>query len=194
MSLEPPMTTDRRVVGIDIAAKTFPAWWPALPRPLTFAQSSDGFATLCQRVQSTPVPANEIPIVMEATSTSWTALAVALHTAGVQVSVVHPSQIHSFARSLPRRAKNDALDAKLIAQFAQERHLPAWAPPPDIYHELRQPLQARDALLASFKQLRNQQHALAQWPVQVESVHNHLTTAIADLEDRITDLETEIGQ
>jgi transposase len=137
---------------------------------------------------------DQVLIVMEATSTYWTALAVALTAVGFQVSVVNPTQVHSYARSLPRRAKTDALDAQLIARFAQERRPVPWTPPPAIYHELRQRLQARDALLEARKQLHNQQHALDQWPVRIASAHTHLDNAIAELDRQIGEIEQEIEQ
>jgi transposase len=161
---------------------------------MTFSQSSDGYAALCRQLTATNIDPAHVLIVLEATGTYWTALAVALDTAGVSVSVVNPAQIHSYARSLPRRAKTDALDAQLIAQFAAERRPPTWTPPPAIYHEFRQRLTARDALLEARKQLRNQQHALEQWPVQVSSVHTHLERVIAELTTQISEIETEIEQ
>ena len=39
---------------------------------------------------------------------------------------------------------------------------------PVLYHEVRQWLGSRDALLAMGMQLRSQRHALLQWPVVVE--------------------------
>lgn len=180
--------------GVDVAAKSFTVWRSGLSRVLSFAQGVDGFAALCRQLQATGVSPDQTLIVMEATGTYWTALAVALDTAGFGVSVVNPAQIASYARSLPRRAKTDALDSQLITQFAQERRPSAWTPPPAIYHELRQRLQARDALLEARKQLRNQQHALAQWPVQITSVHTHLDKAIADLEAQVGEIEGKIEQ
>lgn len=194
MSAKQQAQTYQLYAGVDVAAKSFTVWWSGLSRVLSFAQGADGFRALCHRLQATGVPANQVLVVMEATGTYWTALAVALDAAGFGVSVINPAQLASYTRSLPRRAKTDALDAQLIAQFAQERRLPIWTPPPRIYHELRQRLQARDALLEARKQLRNQQHALKQWPVQIESVHTHLDTVVVQLDTQIGELEEEIQQ
>ncbi len=56
-----------------------------------------------------------------------------------------------------------------------------WVPPPAVDHEVRQRLVARDALLAMRTQLRNQRHALLQWPVVVEGVRAHLDELVAGL-------------
>ena len=42
-------------------------------------------------------------------------------------------------------------------------------------------------------QVRNQRHALLQWPVVVEGVRQHLDALIADLDRRVAALEAEIA-
>ena len=121
-------------------------------------------------------------------------LAVSLHEAGFAVAVVNPAHIHNYARSLPRRSKTDALDAQVLAQFAAERQPARWTPPPQIYHELRQRLVARDGLLSMRQQARNQRHALLQWPVVIDSVRAHLDKVITELDEHLTALDTEIAQ
>jgi hypothetical protein len=85
-----------------------------------------------------------------------------------------PAQAHAFARSLPRRAKTDALDAQLLTQLAAERQPARWMPPPQVYHELRQRLVVRDGLLSMRQQARNQRHALSQWPVAITGAREAL--------------------
>ncbi len=184
-------------VGIDIAAASFVGVWSSdgrtYTRPQTFAQTPDGFAAIQQHLTATGVPPAQTRVVLEATSSYWVALAVALHQAGYQVCVINPAQVHNFARSLPRRSKTDALDAQVLAQFARERQPPSWTPPPQVYHELRQRLVARDGLLAMRQQARNQRHALLQWPVVIPSVRDHLDGVIAEVDKRLADLDAEIG-
>jgi transposase len=185
-------------VGIDIAAATFTAVWttdgPPQQRARSFGQTPAGFDALQAQLHATGVAPGQILVVLEATGSYWVALAVALHEAGYVVSVVNPAQAHNYAKSLPRRAKTDLLDAAVLAQFAAERRPSPWTPPPAVYHELRQRLIARDALLTMRQQARNQRHALLQWPIVVESVRQQLDGLIADLEERLRDLDTEIAQ
>jgi transposase len=115
------------------------------------------------------------------------------HKAGYAVSLLNPAHVHAFARSLPRRAKTDALDAQLLAQFAAERQPPRWTPPEQVYHELRQRLLVRDGLLSMRQQARNQRHALGQRPVQVAGAVDQLDAVIADLDTRIRTLEEELA-
>lgn len=185
-------------VGIDIAATSFVGVWTldgrTYTRAQTFAQSPDGFAALQQHLAATAVPPPHTRVVLEATSSYWVALAVVLHQAGYQVCVINPAQGRNFARSLSRRSKTDAIDARVLAQFALERQPPLWCPPPQVYHELRQRLVARDGLLSMRQQARNQRHALLQWPVVIASVRDHLDGVIADLDKRLTELDAEIVQ
>jgi transposase len=185
-------------VGVDIAAVTFTVAWldaaPSPDRPQQFANTPAGFAALQQRLQTTGVAPAATLVAMEATGSYWVALAVALHQAGYVVSVLNPAAVHNFAKSYLRRAKTDALDARLLAQFAAERQPAAWSPPPEVYHQLRQRLVARDALLEMRKQAQNHRHALLQWPVVIESVRQQLDEVVISLNERIATLETEIAQ
>jgi len=184
-------------VGIDIAAETFTAAWrtPAGTPTAAFTgeQTPTGFAALQRRLATSRVGSAEVLVAMEATGTYWVALAVALHEAGYRVAVVNPRQAHHFAQAQLRRAKTDALDAQDLAQLAAALRPAPWAPPPAVYHEVRQRLVARDGLLAMRTQARNQRHALLQWPVVVAAVREHLDELIADLDRRVAALEAELA-
>ena len=47
-------------------------------------------------------------------------VAAALANAGLPLAVVNPRQIRDFARALDKLAKTDAIDAKVIAIFAEK--------------------------------------------------------------------------
>lgn len=183
-------------VGVDIAAKTFTATWtPHAPaRPRTFDQTSAGYAAFADHIAtSCPDPTSTL-VVMEATGSYWISLAVWLHQAGYPVAIINPAHLANFAKSLPRRAKTDSLDAAVIRQFAAERMPSPWTPPPAVYHELRQRLVARDALMEMRQQARNQGHALAQWPIQVAAVTDQFAAIVTDLDARIAQLDQDIAQ
>ena len=190
-------TSYRLFVGVDIAATSFTACWTSttLQREptFTFSQTPDGFTTFHERLSALGVTPAETLVVLEATGSYWVALAVSLHQAGFAVSVVNPAHAHNFAHSLPRRAKTDALDAQMLVRFARERQPACWSPPPQVYHELRQRLVARDGLLQMRQQARNQRHALLQWPMVVFCVQQHLDTVIAELDAHLSALDTDIA-
>ena len=198
MTRDPSAPHFQLFVGVDIAAASFTATWtlagPPTQRPRTFAQTPEGFAAFQAALASTTVQPATTLIVLEATGSYWISLAVTLHQAGYAVSIVNPAHVHAFARSLPRRAKTDALDAQLLSQFAAERVPPRWTPPEQVYHELRQRLLVRDGLLTMRGQARNQRHALEQWPVHIAQALKQLDELVADLDTRIATLEDELTE
>jgi transposase len=58
-------------------------------------------------------------IVLEATGGFEITVAAALASASLPLAVVNPRQIRDFARAMGRLAKTDALDAEVIALFAE---------------------------------------------------------------------------
>ena len=85
-------------------------------------------------------------IVLEATGGYEAALVAALATAGLPVVVANPRQVRDFAKATGQLAKTDALDAQVLALFA-ERVRPVPRPLPDAA------IQALDALLTRRRQL-----------------------------------------
>jgi transposase len=194
-----PMTvTFSLYVGVDIAATSFAATWasdPAIaPRATTFDQTTDGYQAFQQQLSATGVAPAATLVALEATGTYWVTLATHLHQIGYAVAVLNPAQVAQYARSLPRRAKTDALDAQLLLRFAAERKPARWEPPEQVYHELRQRLLVRDSMLHMRTQARNQRHAMHQWPVRVRSAAEALDSIITELEEQIDSLDREIAQ
>ena len=163
-------------LGIDISKLKFDAC--LIPdsgklRHKVFPNSSAGFSQLSAWLAGHGV--RRAHACLEATGAYGEALSTYLHEAGHVVSVINPSQVALFARSLPRRGKTDALDAQLLLRFAAERQPAAWSPPEQVYHELRQRLVVRDGLLHMRTQAKNQRHAIMQWPVRIASALGHST-------------------
>lgn len=194
------MTAPHLFVGIDIAAKTFTAslCFPDRDpsKPASYDQSSIGYRKLHALLAKTAIAPADTLIVLEATGTYWVTLATTMHALGYRLWVVNPALIVAHAKGSPRRDKDDEQDAKLIAGYGRDkvREVRDWTPPPQVYHELRQRLLARDSLLAMRVEVKNQLHALAQLPVQIASVREHLEQVIAELNVQVAALEKELKQ
>jgi transposase len=125
--------------------------------------------------------------VMEASGGYERDWATALREAGIEVRIVDPKRVRSFARSAGRLAKNDAIDAEMIAWFAETfGEVPGQA-----YDAAREKLvqivNARLGLLDLQTKLQNRgEHA---GPEPVQKMHARLLKQIA-LE--ITKLEAAI--
>jgi transposase len=79
---------------------------------LQFANDADGIDALRAKLGS-----SDGLVVMEATGGYETSVATALVGAGFRVAVVNPRQIRDFAKATGRLAKNDRIDAQVIAAF-----------------------------------------------------------------------------
>jgi len=185
-------------VGVDSAAQTFTTVWmtpdTAPGRPVTLDQTPQGFAALQARLLTTGHAAADILVVMEATGSSWVALATTLAQSGFAVAVINPDQAHNVAKALLQRAKTDAIDARTLARLAATLHPAPWTPPPAIYTELQQRLAARDALSGLRPQVRTQRHALVQLPVVIPAVRARMEELIATFDAQITAIAREITQ
>ena len=102
-------------VGIDVAKDRLDLH--VLPSGESFAVARDSKAleALVERLGALSPDL----IVLEATGGFEVAVASALAAAALPLAVVNPRQIRDFARALGLLAKTDALDAKVIALFAE---------------------------------------------------------------------------
>ena len=113
-------------VGIDVAKDRLDVH--VLPTGEAFAVPRDGEG-LDELVERLGRLAPTL-IVLEATGGFEATVAAALAAARLPLAVVNPRQIRDFARAVGRLAKTDALDAEIIALFA-ERIRPQARPLPD---------------------------------------------------------------
>ena len=117
MEPETIMTTSASFVGIDVSkARLDVAVRPT--RAATAWQTTNdtaGIGALVGRIQAL-APAG---IVLEATGGLERAVTAALAAAGLPVAVVNPRQVRDFAKATGRLAKTDALDAAVLAHFAE---------------------------------------------------------------------------
>ena len=113
-------------VGIDVAKDRLDVH--VLPTGEAFAVPRDGEG-LDELVERLGRLAPTL-IVLEATGGFEVTVAAALAAARLSLAVVNPRQIRDFARAVGRLAKTDALDAEIIALFA-ERIRPQARPLPD---------------------------------------------------------------
>ena len=129
-------------------------------------------------------------IVLEATGGYERAAVAALAAAGLPVVVANPRQVRDFARATGQLAKTDAIDAAMLALFA-ERVRPEIRQLPDAE------AQALDALLASRRQLiemlvaEGNRLALARKPVR-RGIAQHIRWLERQLADVDSDLDAAI--
>ena len=170
---------DLSYVGIDIAkAKLDIAVRPS-GQQWVCAHDEAGIAELATQLQALQPQL----IVVEATGGREIALVATLAAAGLPVSVVNPRQVRDFARAIGQLAKTDALDAAVLARFAEVVH-PTPRPLPDAA------TQEFSALLARRRQLVGMLTAEGQrLETATPAVRSHIQRHIAWLEEELAELD-----
>jgi transposase len=172
-----------RFVGIDVSKEHLDIACRPEPTRWRVANDSAGIgqciAQLCQLKPAL--------IVLEATGGWQGALVTALAVAKLPVAVVNPRQIRDFAKATGQLAKTDALDAGVIAHFAEAVH-PTPRPLPD------ETTQQLDALLQRRRQLLEmlvaERHRVA---LAHLTVRESLTRHIDYLQRLIDETDAEIS-
>jgi transposase len=166
-------------VGIDIAKAQLDIAVRPSGRQWISAHDEAGISDLLSQLQALQPHL----IVMEATGGREVPLAATLAAAGLPVAVVNPRQVRDFARAIGQLAKTDALDAAVLARFAEVVG-PTPRPLPDAA------TQELAALLARRRQLVGMLTAERQrLDTALSAIARHLQRHITWLEAEVADLE-----
>jgi transposase len=102
-------------VGIDVSKARLDAALRPGDESFDVTNNQRGIAALVKRLKKLCV----CRIVLEASGGYEIAAASELAAAGLPVAVVNPRQVRDFARATGRLAKTDAIDARVLAHFAE---------------------------------------------------------------------------
>ena len=102
-------------VGIDVAKAHLDIHVRPSGEAFTVPRDGESVANLADRLKAL----SPVVVVLEATGGFETIVAATLSGAGLPMAVINPRQIRDFARSVGQLAKTDALDAAVIARFAE---------------------------------------------------------------------------
>jgi transposase len=128
-------------------------------------------------------------VVMEATNVFWRMGATALAGAGLACAVVNPRQVRDFAKAMGTLAKTDALDARVLAEFAQRVKPPVRALP-GAQCQVAAELLGRRAQLMGMRVAEKNRLGTA----SAKKVRKDIEATIAFLEKRLAALDEEIDQ
>jgi transposase len=117
-----PMTTARVYAGVDVSKDRLDVCVRRSEPErhgggdaFVVAHDEAGIDTLVSRL----VEKRPVLVIVEATGGFERAVVGALAAAGLPVAVVNPRQVRDFARATGKLAKTDALDAEVLARFAE---------------------------------------------------------------------------
>ena len=174
-------------VGIDVSQ----AHLDIAVRPgasFSIAHHESAIATLVEQLRSL----SPTLILLEATGGMEIPLTSALATAGLPVVVVNPRQVRDFAKASGRLAKTDALDAQMLAQFAEVMR-PQPRPLPDAEARALTALVARRRQLVEMLTAEKNRLLSASSPIR-KRVRAHIAWLERELAHTNTELSEAIRQ
>jgi transposase len=165
---EDTMITMKQVVGIDISKDSFDAQFAVTDEKqqqrfvalAKFCNTLPGFRKL-SRWAKKMAGSSTAPLwfVMEATGVYHEHLAYYLAEQHQRVTIVLPTKMKNYVRSLDIKSKTDRLDARAIAQFGLERMLQPWQAPSTQLRILKALVREYDAATEQLTKIKNQLHA-----------------------------------
>lgn len=173
-------------VGIDVSKDTLDVH--VLPADAHWQVSNDpsGCADLLERLK--PL-ADTALVVMEATNVFWRVPAAALASAGFACAVVNPRQVRDFAKATGTLAKTDAIDARVLALFAQRIKPPVRALASE-QSQAAAELLARRAQIMGMRVAEKSRLSTA----RTKKVRKDIEATIAFLDKRLAGLDEQIDQ
>jgi len=178
---------EQTYVGIDVAKDRLDVHLRPSGEAFAVARDGEGLAELAKRLR---VLAPAL-VVLEATGGIEVTVAAALHAAGLPLAVVNPRQVRDFARATGRRAKTDALDAAVLAHFA-EAIRPTPRPVADERSRALGELIARRRQIVEMMTAERNRRARLTGRRMVESVERVLAALERELADLDADLDDTI--
>lgn len=182
------MTTPPVFVGIDVSKDRLDVVWRPTAERWAVANEEAGIATVVSRLRAAP----PVLVVLEATGGIEIPLTGALAAAGLPVVVVNPRQVRDFAKATGQLAKTDALDAAVLAQFA-EAVRPPRRPLPDAATQALQALLTRRRQLLAMRTAEQNRLGSAPSPVRTR-IRAHLTWLSRELAHVDADLTRAIRE
>jgi transposase len=135
-------------VGIDVSQATLDVCLRPTGQAWQVPNTPDGHQQLVTTFRDHVATPADLRAVVESTGGLELPLAVALEEAGYQVAVIKPERARYFAKAYGQLAKTDAIDARLLAHFAEVVPLTITPLPPEELRQFRDLLDRRQQLLA----------------------------------------------
>ncbi|MDA8248875.1 MAG: IS110 family transposase [Rhodospirillales bacterium] len=178
------LPTSSRFVGIDVSKDRHDVHVRPSGRAFAVARNDKGLTLLIGDLRDL---APDL-IVLEATGGFEITVAAALAAAGLPLAVINPRQIRDFARATGRLAKTDALDAEVIALFA-ERIRPEPRPIADADSQALGELVARRRQVVEMIGMESNRLRQARTP----RVQRTISATLQTLQAQLAELDHEIN-
>ncbi len=191
--------TMKLIIGVDISKDDFYVYIldnnkePVYKKSKIFDNNKTGFSKFTKLIMKCQLAyeTDDVHIVIEATGVYSKDLAYYLYEQNFMVSIVNPSKIKLHGESMFRRAKNDNLDAQLIAHYGITFDPPIWEPPSEQQEEIREISRRIRALTDMLVQEKNRLHAAKSTTRTSKIIIRSIKATIKNLEKQIEQLKIE---
>jgi transposase len=177
----------RTFIGVDVSQDYLDVYVRPTAAHQRFANTAQGIANLLDWVR----PHAAERIVFESTGPYQKAAVGALLSAGLPAVVVNARQVRDFAKAMNYLAKTDAIDAAIIAHFAEVATTTVRPLESQELRDLRELYDRRGQLVRLLATEKNQRHsatvagASAKILKSIDTLIEHLKNLIKDLEQRM---------
>lgn len=188
------------VAGLDVSLATLdgcllPADPQAADPAEAFAVPNDaaGHAALIARLLARAGAPAAVRVVLESTGGLEEDVMLALQAAGIDVIRVQPRQVRHFARAHGHKAKTDALDARLLADFGRRMPMTPTTLPDEETRHFRDLLDRRQQLL-EMKTMEEHRLRSTREPKALASLRKHLRWIEDDLKRIDAELDRRVAK
>jgi transposase len=169
-------------VGVDVSKKQLDVAIRPLGKVFGVTNDRKGISQLAKRLKEL----QPVCIAIDATGGLEKELAYALAAERLPVAVVNPRQVSNFAKSLGQRAKTDAIDAAVLAHFAEVMK-PEVRPLPDAASRELTALVTRHRQLVEMMTAESNRRDLAS-----KSIRKLINSLLRSLKDQLVIVDREI--
>jgi transposase len=176
-------TIPTRFIGCDVGKRTVVVFDSHSARTEELANEPEALAAWAAELDEACL------VICEATGGYEAALLAALTSAGRAVHRADARKVKAFIRSLGTLGKTDAIDARALARYGQERHdrLLRWQPPQHYHEQLHRLVMLRRDLVSQRVAFTNRLAAPG-----AETVGDRLRRILDSFEEEIAGIDTDI--
>ena len=174
-------------VGIDVSKAHLDVFFRPSGEAFRIANDGAGIDELLAKLRSFPPTL----VVLEPTGGYEAPVAAALAVAAIAVAVVNPRQVRDFAKATGKLAKTDALDAAVLAHFAEAVHPEPRALADEQSQELSAMVTRRRQLMDMLVAETNRMHACPDAALR-KSIYEHVAWLRSQVKGLDRDLDGKL--
>ncbi len=189
VQLKTPLAAGKICVGIDVAKAKFDVMIDNSKKPFSVANRPGGRSKLIKRIGGLPLAS----IVVESSGGYERPLLFDLLDAKLPVAHVNPRIVRDYAKGFNQLAKNDPVDARVLACYARERQPRLMDQDDKLRHMLADLNRCRRQLIDQITALKNQVQ-IALHPTTIKVLSSSIEALQEQLEIVDKDVQAEIDK